>query len=189
MRSQVALICLALVGLVACQTETTAPKTMETAEFVNQVAFARGGTCTLANGNTAATGFDQYGYNRCAHNFVGTYGGWCAARGAAADCAGFSGDSRLNMKWTEGWDRGNAQGWSQAPYADAWLDNEAKGTYLDGSIWSEHFKTKWDASCVASGTGSNGEPCIWGQFAILMDQGKGPTGHEWWTRNSTGYGN
>lgn len=181
-----------LVGLVAaCSTDTTAPvQKMGTATLLSSTASVKSsnGTCTLASGRVVATGFDQFGYNRCAHNFVGTFGGYCAARGAPADCAGVSGDSRLNMKWNEEWDRGNATRWAAAPY-DAWLDNQAKGTYADGSAWSEHFKTKWDAKCVASGVGTNGEPCIWGQFAILMDQGKGPTGHEWWTRNSTGYGN
>ena len=93
------------------------------------------------------------------------------------------------MKWNAEWDRGNAEGWSQTPY-DAWLDNEAKGTDLAGVAFSEHFKTTWDAGCVASGTATGGGDCIWGQFAILMDQGKTDGLHVWWSKMTpAGYGN
>jgi hypothetical protein len=95
------------------------------------------------------------------------------------------------MKWNEEWDRGNAEGWANAPY-NAYLDNEARGAYLDGTPFSEHFKTRWDAGCVASSgaASTNGGSCIWGQFEVLMDQGKEGGVHTWWTKLSpAGYGN
>jgi hypothetical protein len=152
---------------------------------------ARGGSCTLANGNVAATGFDQYGYNRCAHLFNGTLEGYCAARNQGPTCGGASGSTKLIMKWNEEWDRGNAEGWSKPPYA-AHLDNEFNGTYVDGTPFSEHFKTKWDAGCVASHGlfSSNGGSCVWNQFEILMDQGTEAGEHFWWTKlTPAGYGN
>ncbi len=148
-------------------------------------------TCTLANGNTAERGFDEYGYNRCAHIFNGTFEGWCAAKGQVPDCAGVAGSTNLIMKWNEEWDRGNATGWTAGPYA-ANLDNETRGTYLDGTPFSEHFMTRWDAGCVASGgtESSNGGQCIWGQFEILMDQGTEAGEHLWWAKlTPAGYGN
>jgi hypothetical protein len=165
----------------ACAEQTTAPS--ETTQALSARAAARG-TCVLANGREVATGFDQYGYNRCAHNFVGTYGGWCLQQGEPADCVGDA-TARLNMKWNEEWDRGNATNWAEGPY-DAWLDNEAKG---DG--WSEHFKTKWDATCASgSPTGSHGGECIWGPFEILMDHGMMNGAHTWWAKvTPAGYGN
>lgn len=140
---------------------------------------------------SAAGGFDQFGYNRTARIFNGPASGWCLQRGASADCLGVYSNDKLVMKWNAEWDRGNAEGWTKAPYA-AWLDNEWNGNVPNGSGATEHFKTAWDAGCVESGgtTSSRGGPCIWGQFAVLMDQGNNPGGgHEWWTKvTPNGYG-
>lgn len=160
----------------------------------NAVHAAKGvpNTCTLANGNTATMGFDEFGYNRCAHMFNGTYAGWCAARGNPnPDCGGVKGSTKLIMKWNEEWDRGNATGWAAGPYA-ANLDNETRGNYLDGTPFSEHFKTRWDSGCDTSGgvVSTNGGSCIWGPFEILMDQGTEGGDHMWWTKlTPAGYGN
>ncbi len=182
--------------LAACASDVPNP----TEAFVakSAVLAAKGGTCTLASGRVVATGFDQYGYNRCAHIFNGTYGGWCAQHGQGPDCGGVQGSTTLVMKWNEEWDRGNATNWNEGPY-DAWEDNEAKGAYLDGTTFSEHFKTKWDAGCVAVTTPADpmgytyrpdGGKCIWGQFLVLMDQGKEDGQHMWWAKLSpAGYGN
>jgi hypothetical protein len=175
--------------LAACDSGIPAPT--ENAVLKSSSLAAKGGTCTLANGRVVGTGFDDFGYNRCAHLFNGSFGGYCAARNAAPTCGGVDPSSKLIMKWNEEWDRGNAEKWLKPPYA-AWLDNEARGTYTDGTPYSEHFKTKWDAGCVASkGTvSSNGGSCIWGQFEILMDQGKEAGEHFWWTKlTPAGYGN
>lgn len=176
---------LMLAGLTACQVQEDPAVPMVTTSM-SRVADAgiKGGSCTLANGKVVSTGFDEFGYNRCAHNFVGTYGGWCAQQGRPENCAGVPGDTRLNMKWNEEWDRGNATNWADGPYR-AWLDNEIKG-----DDFSEHFKTKWDASCAAHNpVGEDGAPCIWGAFEILMDQGTEGGAHVWWTKLSpAGFG-
>ena len=173
--------------LAACDSGVSAPT--ENAMLKSATLDAKGGTCTLASGKVVATGFDQYGYNRCAHLFNGTFGGYCAARGAVPTCGGVDPSSSLVMKWNEEWDRGNADGWNKPPYA-AYLDNEARGTYLDGTSWSEHFKTRWDAGCAATGVSTNGGSCIWNQFEILMDQGTEGGEHVWWTKlTPAGYGN
>jgi hypothetical protein len=167
--------------LAACDVSTIAP----TATMTPAASTASSGrnTCTLANGAIVATGFDANGYNRCAHIFNGTFAGYCAARGQAPDCAGTTGGTKLVMKWNEGWDLGNAEGWSKPPYY-ATLDNEIKGAYPDGTPFSEHFKTRWDAGCTTSGgtASSNGGTCIWNQFEVLMDQGTEDGSHIWWVK-------
>ncbi|MFA6166539.1 MAG: hypothetical protein WC700_07990 [Gemmatimonadaceae bacterium] len=177
--------------LAACDSGVSVPT--ETAVLKSSSLAANGGSCTLANGSTANTGFDQWGYNRCAHIFNGTWEGYCTEpkRHAVPDCYGVSRTTKLVMKWNEEWDRGNAEKWLVPPYA-AWLDNEARGTYVDGTPYSEHFKTKWDAGCAAShgAVSSNGGSCIWGPFEILMDQGTEAGEHFWWTKlTPAGYGN
>lgn len=175
----------------ACDSGVTNPT--ESAVLKTATLAAKGGTCTLANGNVASTGFDAYGYNRCAHIFNGSWGGYCTEpkRNAEPDCYGVLRTTKLIMKWNEEWDRGNAEKWLKPPYA-AYLDNEIRGNYLDGTPFSEHFKTRWDAGCVSSrGTVSgNGGSCIWGRFEVLMDHGKEAGEHLWWAKlTPAGYGN
>ncbi len=151
-----------------------------------------GGSCSVPVGGVltqVSTGPDQYGYNRCAHIFVGTYGSYCAQRGAPDNCGGVDGSTKLTMKWTPEWDRGNATAWADPNgYNGAWLDNEA-----NGADFSEHFKTRWDAGCVSSGGAAStaGNTCIWGQFEVLMDQGKTAGEHVWYANKvkPAGYGN
>jgi len=146
---------------------------------------AKGGnTCTLANGNIVQRGFDEFGYNRCAHIFVGTGGSWCAQRGSGWDCSGESeyapyANDKLVMKWNAEWDRGNAEDWSNPPY-NAWLDNEWNGMVLGGSgeVW--HYKIVWvgpeleNSLCWREG----GYP-LWGQFEVIMSHGTYPEdGHQ-----------
>ena len=174
--------------LAACDVSTIAPTSLTAPAAI--AASQGGNTCTLANGHVVATGFDAYGYNRCASNFNGTFAGWCAARGEGPTCAGTTGDTKLVMKWNDGWDLGNFEKWSHGPY-NATLDNEIKGALADGTPFSEHFKTHWDAGCVSSAgvASSNGGSCIWGQFEILMDQGSQDGSHIWWTKMSpAGFG-
>ncbi len=186
-RTFVGLLAVMTLAVAACNSESapTSPQLV-----ASPVALVSAGTCTLANGNTASTGFDQYGYNRCAHQFVGTFAGYCAARSASSDCGGVTGTTRLVMKWNEEWDRGNATGWANGPYT-ANLDNEINGSLLDGTSFSEHFMTTWDAGCVSSGgtSATNGGSCIWGAFRILIDQGMQGGAKMWWTRATpAGYG-
>lgn len=179
--------------IAACDGGSTAPTSPAMAR-VNAGAISLGvnakNTCTVPIRGVltvVAVGYDSYGYNRCAEIFNGTFAGYCAEQGAPADCAGFLGSTSLIMKWNAEWDRGNAEKWSKPPYA-ANLDNEIKGSLLDGTPFSEHLKVTWDAGCAA-GTPAAGATCIWGPFLVLMDQGTQDGAHIWWTKwTPAGYG-
>ncbi len=154
----------------------------------------------LAGVVLAAGGFDEFGYNRTARVFNGPVSGWCLNRGLPADCMGIYSNDKLVMKWNAEWDRGNAENWSNQPY-DAWENNEWNGNVEGGSgaVW--HYKIKWVGNCednpVPLGVSSDSLPeggyCIWGQFAVIMDQGIDPSygpGHIWFAHAiPTGYGN
>ncbi len=88
------------------------------------------------------------------------------------------------MKWNDEWTRGTFYGFATqyGPYDGAWLNNQI--TSADGSF-GEVFKTRWDAGC-ASGTPSSGTTCIWGAFAVMMDQGHVDGVHEWYTKMVSG---
>ena len=141
---------------------------------------------------SAAGGFDQYGYNDTARIFNGTGSSWCLAGGQAANCLGIYSPDKLVMKWNAEWDRGNAEGWLNPPYA-AWENNEWNGMVPGGSqaVWK--YKIVWVGDYVADPSlipvGGYG---IWGQFATIMDQGKDPSygpGHIWFAHATpNGYG-
>lgn len=141
----------------------------------------------------SAKGFDEFGYNDTARIFNGTGSSWCLARGASANCLGAYSPDKLVMKWNAEWDRGNAEGWSNPPY-NAWNNNEWNGMVEGGSgaVWK--YKTVWVGSCGADYTPlDNGGYCLWGQFAVIMDQGFDPSVndglHTWFAHaNPTGYG-
>jgi len=138
-----------------------------------------------------SNGFDQYGYNRKARIFVGTGESWSLQQGLPADYLGIYAHDQLVMKWNAEWDRGNAEGWTNGPYA-AWENNEWNGAFPGGSgaVW--HYKIVWSSVCAAGVTPTDGGYCIWGQFEVLMDQGFDPSygvGHLWFAHaNPTGYG-
>lgn len=151
----------------------------------------------IGAGAVLANGFDQYGYNLAARIFNGTGLSWCQGKfgWSKAQCESYLGPytyDKLVMKWNAEWDRGNDENWANPPYA-AWENNEWNGNTKGGSgaVW--HYKIKWDEGCAISGTPSmDGAYCIWGQFAVLMDQGKDPSmgpGHIWLAHGiPTGYG-
>lgn len=139
----------------------------------------------------AAGGFDANGYNLTARLFNGTLLQWCTKKGidqAVCPSYGFgSNNDRIVMKWNAEWDRGNAEGWAHPPY-NAWTDNEWNGKVSGGSgvVW--HYKIVWvgdDPSLVPDGAYG-----IWGQFAVIMDQGTDPSsGHTSFALgNPAGYG-
>lgn len=147
----------------------------------------------VALSKVGAGGFDQYGYNNTARIFNGTGESWSLAGGLPADYMGIYAPDKLVMKWNAEWDRGNAENWSNPPYA-AWEDNEWNGTCAgcSGQVW--HYKIKWIGPCGADYTPlSDGGYCIWGQFDVVMDQGRDPNvgpGHIWLARaRPNGYGN
>jgi len=140
----------------------------------------------------AERGFDESGYNRTARIFNGTGWSWCMAKVGDEDwCRNYLGDSindKLVMKWNAEWDRGNAENWSNSPYK-AWTDNEWNGMKGgSGSVW--HYKIVWNGPCSEGAPFPEGGYCIWGQFKVLMDQGKTPeAGHEWVSKSTpAGYG-
>ena len=137
-------------------------------------------------------GFDEAGYNRTARIFNGTGWSWCMEKvGDEAWCEDYLGDSandHLIMKWNAEWDRGNAENWSDPPY-DAWENNQWNGKVPggSGSVW--HYKIVWVGPCTDGATVPEGGYCIWGQFAVIMDQGTSNGVHEWFAHGiPTGYG-
>ncbi len=137
------------------------------------------------------SGYDQYGYNDRARIFSGTAGSWCTARGDSPACMGAAyQNDKLLMKWNAEWDRGNAENWSQPPY-DAWLNNEWNGR-KGGSNTVWHYKIKWVGDCGEGAFLPDGSYCVWGQFAMLMDQGMDPDSepaHTWFAHaKPNGYG-
>jgi hypothetical protein len=179
--------------LAACDSGvTTAPR--ESAAMVASSSSVRGvdkgGTCTIPGDGVVKTGFDQYGYNRCAGNFVGLFGGWCADYGRGWDCLGLNvygiadfasyntyAKDHLVMKWNAAWDACNAD-YSPENCAGAWTDNEFNGMLPDGSRTTEHVKIVWiGGDCGADYTLlADGGYCIWGAYEAVMDQGKGDDG-------------
>ncbi len=141
----------------------------------------------------AAGGFGANGYNNTARLFNGTLLQWCTAKSIdplSCPAYGFgSNNDRIVMKWNAEWDRGNAEGWANAPY-NAWTDNQWNGKNGgSGVVW--HYKIVWVGDYLADPTlVPDGAYGIWGQFAVIMDQGVDPiTGHTWFARgNPAGYG-
>lgn len=140
----------------------------------------------------ASKGFDQYGYNLTARLFNGTGESWSLAKGLPADYLGIYAPDKIVMKWNVEWDRGNDEGWNNPPY-DAWENNEWNGMFPGGSgaVW--HYKIVWVGDYVTDPSLiPDGGYGIWGQFAVIMDQGKDPSfgaGHLWFAHAMpSGYG-
>ena len=123
-----------------------------------------------------AAGFDQYGYNRTARIFVGTYNEFLAEQGAGPVVYG---DDLLVMKWNAEWDRGVAENWTKPPYA-AWETNEWNGAVPGGSGQVWHYKIIWVGSGLeTSSYWRDGGYAVWGQFETIMDQGTDAGVHTW----------
>lgn len=149
-----------------------------------------GMSVALAAPAAVAAGFNEFGYNDKARVFNGPADGVDRVLDGAVWGDPTYANDHLVMKWNAEWDRGNAEGWSNPPYA-AWENNEWNGAVPGGSgeVW--HYKIKWDKGCADSGVPSaDGGYCIWGQFEVLMDQGTMDGVHEWYAHAvATGYGN
>lgn len=136
-------------------------------------------------------GFDQFGYNYRAKNFVGTGSEWCQGKLGMSpnDCDAYMDpyhNDRLKMKWSQAWDdaifgpNGVREDGDELPWTSgAWTDNQWNGM-KDGSgeVW--HFKIKWVGTCPNGELGPNGGDCIWGQFETLMDHGTFDGEHSWY---------
>lgn len=145
---------------------------------------------------SAGTGFDEYGYNDTARLFNGTGESWSLAKGLPADYLGAYAKDKLVMKWNAEWNRGNAEGWVNGPYK-AWETNEWNGVGVEGgsgAVW--HYKIIWVGDYVADPSlipdAEDGAYGIWGQFAVIMDQGVDPAlgpGHLFFAKASpNGFG-
>ena len=163
-------------------------------KLIAAVVFIFAFFATIAVPVSAKGGFNEFGYNYTARNFVGTGGGWCAAKGFDWNCSGYApmisyANDRLVMKWNAEWDRGNDEGWSKPPY-DAWENNEWNGAVSGGSgeVW--HYKIVWVGSELGNSPywREGGYP-VWGQFEVMMDQGTSGGEHVWFTKSiPNGYG-
>jgi len=137
----------------------------------------------LAGTVIAQGGFDEFGYNTKARNFVGTGTSWCMGKlGWTKEvCDAYMdpyGNDKLVMKWNAEWDRGNAEGWSNPPY-DAWCDNKWNGM-AGGSGETWYYMNRW-VGLPCNETNPNWAPggyCIWGQFEVTLSHGTYPVdGH------------
>lgn len=140
-------------------------------------------------------GFDEFGYNLQANNFVGTGNSWCMGKlhqdWAYCDAyMGGYGNDKLVMKWNESWDKCNETGLPE-DCVGAWINNEWNGNVADGSgeVW--HYKIIWvGPELTNSEYWVDGGYAIWGQYEIIMDQGTASGEHSWYTHGvNTGYGN
>ena len=95
-------------AIAACTSDSPLPNAPESA-----IVAAGGGTCTLANDNEVATGFDELGYNRCAGIFNGPADGTdgnlngafeeASVRPAGYDPGQWDPDiSNISSKWNAG---------------------------------------------------------------------------------------
>jgi hypothetical protein len=126
-------------------------------------------------------GFDQFGYNNGARLFNGLADGVDRVLdGKVWGDPTFAND-KLVMKWSGGWDRGKAEGWTKPPYQDAWTTNQWNGRVQNGSgdVW--HYKIIWvGAALENSPYWRPGGYSIWGQFEVIMDQGSSMNEHFWY---------
>jgi hypothetical protein len=136
----------------------------------------------------AERGFDQFGYNYRARVFVGPADGVDKVLDGKVWGDPTYAKDHLVMKWSKGWNeaRFNGQPWTP----EAWEDNEWNGAVPGGSgeVW--HYKIIWvGPEGEKSHYWREGGYLIWGQFEVIMDQGKTPEGHFWNVHaNPTGYG-
>lgn len=138
----------------------------------------------------ADNGFDQFGYNDKARIFNGPADGVDRVLDGKVWGDPTYANDKVVMKWNAEWDRGNAEKWLYPPYK-AWENNEWNGNVPGGSgeVW--HYKIVW----IGFPGLPNSEPLpeggyyIWGQFAVIMDQGTADAEHFWYTHAMpTGYG-
>ena len=188
--------------LAACGGGMTEPR--ESVAAVSSSMSAKGGNCTIPGKGVVPTGFDEFGYNRCAGNFVGLLGGWCADYGRGWDCLGLNSagvadfkvynsyaKDHLVMKWNAAWDACNAD-YTPENCAGAWTDNQFNGMLPGGSRTTEHVKIVWiGGDCGADYTKlADGGYCVWNAYEALMDQGKGDDGVRYMLAHAapSGYG-
>ena len=126
----------------------------------------------------AEAGFDEYGYNYQARNFVG------AADGVDRNLDGTVwGDStyandHLVMKWSKAWDDARFYGAEWTP--DAWENNCWNGKVPNGSGEMWYYLIVWvGPELEDSPYWREGGYAIWGQFEVIISHGTIDDKHFW----------
>jgi len=137
----------------------------------------------------AGGGFDEFGYNYKARNFVGRADGVDRSLDGTVWGDPAYAEDHLVMKWSKAWDDARFNGAAWSP--DAWEDNEWNGNARGGSGETAHYKIIWvGPELEDSAYWRPGGYPIWGQFEVIMDHGTFPgEGHVWFAHATpTGYG-
>ena len=216
MNKKVLIIVLVLAALVISTTVALADKPIKTDANGIETAWEASNTgCTTiqsglllaSDGSVITTGFDQWGYNYQAHQYIGYYGNY--QRPPELVDWGY----RLMMKWNDAWlsnvdcdgdfklDR--HYGFDSYIGSGAWLTNHQMGEdVVDGQICKWEYFVKIvaapaDASAVGgiwyNADGTEIGPVIWGSFAIIQsvnnDPCAGAHGIEYLSPDHPGLGN
>lgn len=153
----------------------------KTAIYTSVVALAFMLTASVAlAAKPANKGFDEFGYNDTARNFVGTGMSWCMGKvGNQSWCEGYLGayaNDKLNMKWNEAWDKCNDAGNNSVEAClGAWTTNHWNGSMGETDAnW--FYKIIWvGADGESSPYWIDGGYSIWGSYEVITDQGKDPS--------------
>ncbi len=142
------------------------------------------GELVSSTGEVLTVGFDQYGYNYQAHQYIGYYGNY--QRPPQLEDWGY----RLMMKWNDAWLSNKScdgdllldrhYGFTSYIGSGAWLTNHQSGTDIDENgneyKWSYFVKivaAPLDATDVGgiwyAADGPAIGPVIWGAFAIIQE--------------------
>ena len=134
---------------------------------------------SVEGANTNSGGFDEFGYNYKAMNFVGKADGVDRILDGKVWGDPLYANDHLVMKWSKAWDDARFHGAQWTP--DAWVDNEWNGKLPNGSDVTEHVKIIWVGSSLENSQywRAGGSP-IWGEFEVIMDQGMTGTSHYWY---------
>ncbi len=170
------------------------------AVFLLSVTFVLAAKCATiqkgelhaSTGEILTTGFDNYGYNYQAHQYLGLYGNY--QRPPQVTDEGY----KLMMKWNDAWLANsdcNGDGLLDRHYgfpsydnSEAWLTNHMSGEYVDGVTgelcnWTYFVKiistssNKGDYKANEiwyTADGAEIGPVIWGEFAITEEINNDP---------------
>lgn len=138
--------------------------------------------------NTGDNGFDEYGYNYSAGIFNGKADGVDKNLDGKVWGDPTYANDKLVMKYSRAWVEARFNGGEWTP--DAWCSNEWNGSVSGGSGENWHYKIVWvGPELEDSPYWKTGGYAIWGQFEVILSQGKTPEGHFWDCHaNPAGYG-
>ncbi len=138
--------------------------------------------------HAADKGFDEFGYNYQARIFSGKADGVDRILDGKVWGDPTYANDHLVMKWSKAWDDARFSGGAWTP--DAWCDNEWNGALAGGSGDVCHYKIVWvGAALESSPYWRDGGYAIWGEFEVIMDQGRYSGEHTWYAHATpAGYG-